>query len=195
MEATSYEKALVADMEKLRLTFEEIWPATYSPDLYKFYGLATACGTLRNEKSQGRIFSAKEVTTPLESAAKKFVKELESERARFENKDEIGREMMKYTGEDRFLEQIREAESQAKQIIAHFTTTRPNPAIYLLNEARLLWSNDELVPKPSKPDSPICKFITSALEVCGITYNENTVDDMLRQRAARPRSGKKKPAN
>jgi hypothetical protein len=191
--ATIYEKELYADMKKLCQLFNETWPNRQILDSAKFYGLATACQTLRNKKSENRLSGGKTVTTPLETAAKKFCKELELELTRLESKDDIEREMMKYTGDAGFLELIRQAETLTREIIGCLRVTNPNPAIYLLKEVQFLWpEGSKKAPRPSKPDSPICKFITSALAICNINFSEKTVDGFLRGRADRHRSGKER---
>lgn len=186
----AYNRAIQEDIAHLQVLFQKAWPRIPEARPDELYSLATWCQTLRALKLTNRL-NTKKVTTPLASAAKRLLKELNCKIQELETEEREQPGILKLTGQDQFLDHVRKSDNNIRAFLAFEEVRSSDPASVLLAPTQTIWQRrNQNPPKPSKDNDPVCQFITGILTRCNINLAPETVNDMLRGRYQRKRSGK-----
>jgi hypothetical protein len=179
-------------IKKVQQLMHEAWPnaglesTDDIPDI-KCYNLAVRILVIK-EYNLKRKREAGPKITPLLSAAKKFQKELSSQRAALGKRTPPN--LIEYYQEETNI--IEEALKSVSALLDLYKpwSPYPGPAKEIAEGLLEIWSLMSLdVSIGKKADDPLCKAVQALLAESGLHYELDTVSDMLRGREKRPRSG------
>ena len=205
-----------SECESVRKLFQTAWPTRKPPDLQLCYRMATAIDVVRSRrprvnqdtKRRGSLLGATG-----EKYARLFVRHSEIAQRKFEEdlKERMRvvevatcpqlqdwvRRTFAFDRDKSLLDEMSKVQGQVAALLGDCETkaVRPNPARFLADTLQATWRDcrDDKPPRSVNPDDPLCRFVHAALAEAGVKYGQPTVSDMLRGRAGRRRSGKKRP--
>lgn len=185
----------------VRQLFLDAWPNRAPPDVLACAAVATSLGIVQAIPDR-RMRRPAPVLGIAEKYARLFIKHLESDRERLEERlahgewDTVMRAhgskiLASLIGSDEHVRALLDGSAAVWEADSQLLQSKRAPAMFVAKAAKEAWQRSgALVPHSANSGDPLCIFVTAALAVCGFHHSTATVSDILRGRDERRRTGR-----